>query len=59
MCDVNGIEFLLEEFFEILRKNMNRSKDIIFIIGSFNGFLNEVKRRVDLFFLFLKFIFFY
>ncbi|WAM35329.1 23S rRNA (pseudouridine(1915)-N(3))-methyltransferase RlmH [Caldicellulosiruptor acetigenus] len=56
-CDVNGIEFSSEEFSEILRKNMNRSKDITFIIGSSNGLSNEVKRRADLLLSFSKLTF--
>ncbi|WPX09783.1 23S rRNA (pseudouridine(1915)-N(3))-methyltransferase RlmH [Anaerocellum danielii] len=57
VCDVNGIEFSSEEFSEILRKNINSSKDIAFIIGSSNGLSNEVKRRADLLLSFSKLTF--
>lgn len=44
VCDINGIELSSEEFSEILRKNINSSKNITFIIGSSNGLSNKIKK---------------
>ncbi|ADQ46469.1 protein of unknown function DUF163 [Caldicellulosiruptor kronotskyensis 2002] len=57
VCDINGIELSSEEFSEILRKNINSSKNITFIIGSSNGLSNKIKKIANLLLSFSKLTF--